>query len=508
MTALGDTIPEDGPVGAAWETTRQRANKFTGLDTPIDILKAMDKLPTTDVGNACRLVLLAQGNFRYCPALGWLVWNEKYWVRDELGTVINYAKMVSVILEYLGKGKGSQSKGKILAMVALAQTEPDVATLISRFDIDPWVLNVRNGTIDLRTGWLRPHCREDLITRMCPVDYQSELGSQGLFRDFMLQLLPPDIAEYLLRVYGYGLTGFATEQFLTILYGEGSNGKSTLEEYVQWLMGDYAIMANEGFLEEQRFKGHPTELARLSGKRLIVAVETGEGRKLNETRVKAITGSDRLTGRFMNKDFFEFDPTWTVTMATNHKPLIRGTDHAIWRRVRLVPFLERFVDCEEDTDKHSHCKDRELSEKLRSDKEASKALNLLIEACKRWQEKSLWAPESVMVATEQYQSEMDDAGRFITECCEQDADAESSETANTLYFAYIAWAESEDQAPMKQTMFGRKLTDKGFDKLRLTSGPRRDQTIRVGLRLKGEWQSIGILKGIAEASLEVNGHSL
>lgn len=227
-----------------------------------------------------------------------------------------------------------------MKMLASAQAIAGIPIQPEDMDRDPWLLNVRNGTIDLRTGALRPHAREDLITRGIDVDYDRAAVCPAWER-FLHQVFGGDVGlvAFVQRAIGYSLTGVITEHVLLVLYGLGSNGKTTLSEALHYLLGpSYAKHAPTDLLLARRGEHHPTELATLHGARLLTSAETGEGRRLAESLVKQLTGGDPVTARRMREDFWQFRPEFKLWLATNHKPQIKGTDHAIWRRIRLIPF--------------------------------------------------------------------------------------------------------------------------------------------------------------------------
>lgn len=452
------------------------------------------QLIRSDTGNA-ELLVEAFGRccVRWTKGAGWFWFNGKHWERDSLDRVVECAKITMRWLrdngpnaDWQGWGASSQSSARISSMVKLAQSHPEVATNIDKFDDQPWLVCVQNGVIDLRTvtvnpetglleAELLPHDPAFLITKISPVHFDPELGTAGLFQKVLNDSLPEaEVQEYLLRLYGYGMTGTAVEHTLPLLWGGGQNGKTLTQEYVAWIYGTYAVAANEDLLIEQNNSGHPTEIARLFGARLVYCSETGENAKLNEKRVKKITGGNTQTGRFMNKDFFDFEPSWLVTMDTNYKPKIVGSDDGIWRRVSVIPYLVRIRD--EDKDEH-------LPEKMRTAEEGSKALNLILKGLVQWTEDGLDPPKAVQLASDLYRSEMDDVGRFVKECCETGVPLDRSSPSVNIFEAYGVWSATENLTPMSSTMFGKKLTSLGYTNHRHKSGPMRDVTVRDGLHL-------------------------
>ena len=278
---------------------------------------------------------------------------------------------------------------------------------------------------------------------------------------------PGSSSPFLQRALGYCLTGDVSEQVLLLFYGMGKNGKSTLVNVLLTLLGPYAMKATSELLMVTRSDRHPTERADLFRKRLVATIETSAGGRLNEVFVKEATGGDPIRARRMREDFWQFDPTHKIILATNHKPEIRGTDYAIWRRMRLVPFTV-VIPPEE--------RDGRLSEKLRA--EYPGILAWLVQGCLQWQQKGLGEPEEVMQATEDYRHEMDVLEHFLEACCVLQASV--SVKASLLYQAYHQWCETSGERSMSQRTFGLRLAERGFTTDRSTHGVRL-------------WRGIGLL---------------
>src|SRR5919107_5291637 len=265
-------------------------------------------------------------------------------------------------------------------------------------DASPDLLNVLNGTIDLRTGELRPHRREDLITKMAPVEYDPNSPVPAWAATLERVLPSPDLRAFFKKLCGYAISGETSEHLLPVLYGTGANGKSTVLSTLLAAAGDYGMQAAPDLLVAKK-GAHPTEVADLFGMRLVASIEVEDGRRLAESLVKQLTGGDKVRARRMRQDFWQFEPTHKVFMAVNHKPEVRGTDTAIWRRIRLIPFTETIPPGEQD---------KKLPEKLRA--ELFGILAWCVEGCLEWQREGLQAPEEVRRATGQYRSEMDVIG--------------------------------------------------------------------------------------------------
>jgi putative DNA primase/helicase len=261
------------------------------------------------------------------------------------------------------------------------------------------------------------------------------------------------LLPFVQKAAGYSLTGDTREQVAFFPWGSGANGKSTFLNAIQGVLGDYAKQTPLETLLLKREGGIPNDLARLHGARFVSAVETESGRRLAEAQLKQMTGGDRLVARFLHQEFFEFVPMFKVWLATNHRPLIRGTDHAIWRRIRLIPFTVRIPDSEQD---------RELAEKLKA--EYPGILRWLAEGCLAWQAEGLGAPEPARSATEGYRREMDALAPFLAERCFTGTAAplEAKVGKAVLYAEYSAWCANAGETLLSQSDFGKALRDRGF----------------------------------------------
>jgi len=254
------------------------------------------------------------------------------------------------------------------------------------------------------------------------------------------------------RLLGYCLTGDVSEQVLPIFHGKGQNGKSTLVNVILDMLGtDYAIKSAADMLLTRYNDAHPTERTDLFGKRFVAAVETDDGRRLAESLVKELTGGDRVRARRMREDFWEFKPTHKVVLACNHKPEVRGTDYAIWRRLRLVPFTVVIPDEE---------KDKQLPQRLQT--ELPGILAWCVVGCCDWLEHGLCAPQEVQAATANYRQEQDRIGDFLAQCCITGNDCRVR--AGGLYSAYKTWAEQAGEHPLSQTRFGKNITERDFER--------------------------------------------
>jgi putative DNA primase/helicase len=406
---------------------------------------------------------------RYCYPWGkWLVYDGVRWRVDDRGAVVRLAKDTARSIfeeakeagddetaKRLGKwASSSLSESKIKSMISLAQSEPGIPVLPDELDASADLLNVLNGTVDLHTGELRQHRREDLITKLSPVEYDPAAPAPTWER-FLERVLPgEELRAFVQRAAGYSATGDTSEQCMFINHGTGANGKTTFQETVSAALGDYAMRTPTEMLLAKRSDGVPNDIARLKGSRFVSASETEEGRRLAESRIKDLTGQDTITARFMRAEWFDFEPVHKLWLSTNHKPEIRGTDQAIWRRIRLVPWTVAIPPAEQD---------KKLPETLRG--ELSGALAWIVRGCLEWRRKGLQAPDEVRRATVEYRAEMDVIGAFLSECCV--VDPERNVSAADLYKAYGEWCKDTGEAQVKQRRFGGQLTERGaFERYR------------------------------------------
>ena len=414
----------------------------------------------TDLGNARRFVAWEGGDLRYChPWKRWLIYGGKRWDVDDRGEIVKRAKTIPARIhreaadaadeqtrKALGKHAAATEHARsIAAMIKLS--EPEVPVVPDELDPDPWKFNVLNGTLDLRSGRLREHSRADLITKMAPVEYDP-MAKAPLWEETLERVLPSEeVRAFFKRLCGSALAGVVAEHILPILYGTGANGKSTVINTLLEVWGEYGIQAAQDLLIAKK-GAHPTELADLFGMRFVASVETEDGRRFAESLVKQLTGGDKVRARRMREDFWQFTPTHTVFLATNHRPEVRGTDLGIWRRIHLIPFTETIPPEEQDT---------ALPEKLRG--ELSGILAWAVEGCLEWRLDGLKPPDEVLTATKEYREEMDVLGAFLDECCQ--LGPERNVAASDLYQAYGSWCLNNGESQETQRKFGRRLTERG-----------------------------------------------
>jgi len=429
----------------------------------------------TDLGNARRFVARYRGTVLYCEGWSrWLLWDSMRWAEDERLEV--FARATDLIRSLYAMAKRikdederkaflshlikSESHRSIHAMVTLAKSDRAVARHPDDFDNDPWLCAVKNGTLALRTGRLRPHDQKDMITKLAPVIYDPSARCPNwlAFLD-MIMLGRQSLVEFLKRALGSSLTGITSDKAMFILYGPGGdNGKSTMVEVIEMLLGNYARRTPVETFLKKREGTIPNDIARLRGARFVWAAENDRGVRLAESLIKEMTGGDRMAARFLHGEFFEFMPTFKIWFATNHKPTIRG-DPAIWRRLKLVPFDYTIP---QDKQKKRH----EVMAMFQS--ELPGVLNWALDGCLEWQRDGLGVPEEVIDATREYEAEQDTFSMFLEEKCVRVSNARVLSLA--LYREYKAWAEEHGETPASHKTFASLMSERGFAKTKTKIG--------------------------------------
>lgn len=433
----------------------------------------------TDLGNAERMVALHGENLRYSyPLNAWYVWDGARWRKDDIGEVQRRA--VATIRSMLAEIKmlpagsdeaqalykhamKSEGERRIAAMIVLAKGLPGIAIMPEELDSDPWALNVINGTIDLRTGALRPHRKADLNTKMAPVRYDAEARSETW--DAFLQRATStngELLDFLQRAAGYALTGLTREEKLFFVHGPSRTGKTTFLEALLACVGDYGATASlDAFLEQKYRASHSEELACLEGVRLVICAESRKGRRWDEERVKQITGGDTVRARAMYKDSTEWLPRLKLWVASNTRPRVAWESDAMWERIVEVPFVVPIPPEERRSD---------LKEKLRDHVMSGPAiLAWAVQGCIAWQQRRLVAPEIVQVATEVYRDEMDPLGEWVAECAE--LGPQHWTATRELYGDYKDWCgENQVRFPLAPKDFGQRLRGFGCEPRQKANG--------------------------------------
>jgi putative DNA primase/helicase len=389
----------------------------------------------------------------------WLYWTGTHWQIDR--TLHAFDLVRALCREAAAEcnneklARALASAKTVAAVERLAKSDDRLSAKTDQWDLDPWLLNTPDSTIDLRTGKTRPHYPEDHITKVSAV---APSGDCPMWLAFLERVTGGDheLETFLQRMFGYALTGDTSAQALFFLFGTGANGKSVCIDTVSGIMGDYHRTAPIETFTASHSDRHPTDLAGLRGARLVTAVETEEGRRWAEARIKALTGGDKIAARFMRQDFFEFTPQFKLVIAGNHKPSLRSVNEAIRRRFHLVPFTVT-IPAEE--------RDPNLRDKLKV--EWPGILRWLVDGCLAWQREGLSPPAAVLNATSAYLEAEDVLAAWVEEHCIRDATAWTS--SNKLFASWKSFAEQAGEFVGSAKSFAQKLRNEGFSR----SGRRR-----------------------------------
>ena len=396
---------------------------------------------------------------KYCHEIGkWFTWDGTKWAVDNgkiLGLAINTVKRIYTEADESDQklrthALKSENVARIRGLITLAQAKCQKIEL-DQFDIDKMVLNVGNGILDLTDGTLHPHDPDKNHSKIAGANYDKN-ATCPVWLAFLDKIFAgnAELIGFIQRTIGYSLTADVTEEIFLILWGNGNNGKSTLTDTIGAVLGDYTRVAAPDIFMRNKVNQHPTEIADLKGARFVSSEESDKNIRLNEGRVKMMVGTRKIKARMMRQDFFEFEQEYKLWFATNHKPVITGTDNGIWRRIQLVPFKVKIP--EHEVDKH-------LLKKL--DKELSGILKWAVEGCLAWQRDGIQIPDIVKAATEEYRLESDILGSFIDDCCVLGLNIRVK--AGELYSKYETWCDENGENSISNREFGKQIKIRGFD---------------------------------------------
>ena len=415
----------------------------------------------TDVGNSERFAEWQGEQVKYCHEMGkWFTWDGTKWAVDNgkiIGLAINTVKRIYNEANESDQklrihALKSENVARIRGLVTLAQAKCQIE--LDQFDRDKMALNVGNGILDLTDGTLRPHDPDKNHSKIAGTNYDKS-ATCPIWLTFLDKIFAgnTELIEFIQRAIGYSLTADITEEMFLILWGNGNNGKSTLTDTIGAVLGDYTRVAAPDIFMRNKVNQHPTEIAGLKGARFVSSEESDKNIRLNEGRIKMMTGTRKITARMMRQDFFEFEQEYKLWFATNHKPVITGTDTGIWRRIQLVPFTVKIP--EHEVDKH-------LLKKL--DKELSGILTWAVEGCLAWQRGGIQIPDIVKAATEEYRLESDVLGNFIEDCCV--LDPKTRVKTGELYTCYEKWCDDNGERALNNANFGKQIKERGIDKIK------------------------------------------
>lgn len=401
---------------------------------------------------------------------GWFHYNGKTWAMDQEGHIKSLAdKTIEKMKEetvYVPEGSDEETMKKAFdkhvkatrssrgKTSMLKETEHLLSIKPEEFDSDKNLFNVQNGYLDLKTGTLHNHDRNKFFTKISSVEY-TDKADCPMWMEFLNTIFDGDqsLINYIQRAVGYSLSGSTEEQIMFILHGNGRNGKSVFLDIITEIFGNYSInIQPQTIMVKQQTSGANSDIARLSGARFVTTTEPNEGVRFDEGLVKQLTGGDKVTARFLYGDEFDFNPEFKLWMATNHKPIIRGTDDGIWRRLAIIPFTVQIP---------LNKVDKRLKHKLKREMKA--ILNWMSEGYSLWRESGLQEPECIRLQRAQYRVEMDSVETFIEECCLVTPNGKVKSKA--FYQAYREWAKENGQYMMSSTKLGREMGNK-FSKLR------------------------------------------
>jgi putative DNA primase/helicase len=411
------------------------------------------------LGMAIKLAERSGNRLLHVHGIGWHYWDGKRWVADDRGKarravhkVIARERVSTETLPAEEREKRArqiaryETAGAITGILTEAAALEVFAATVSDLDADPYLLNVANGTLDLRTLELRPHAPTDRITKLCRGAYRKDAESE-LWQGFLARILPDtQVRAFVQRLIGLSLLGRVKEHVLPIFTGDGANGKGTTYLTVKFALGDYAQIADPD-LFMHRDGAHPTGEMDLLGARFVVVSETEQDRRLAEATVKRLTGGDTIKARRMRQDFVEFEPSHLAVLVTNHLPKARGDDPAVWRRIRVVPFNVVIPEGE---------RDGELPERLEA--EADAVLSWAVAGYVDYAKRGLSEPQSVLVATDDYRTASDAVARFIGEECHPAGKVSAGE----LFDAWDRWRKLDGAEEISKKALGQALSRIGF----------------------------------------------
>lgn len=435
-------------------------------------------LARSDDGNAQALIDQHGDRLRYCAERGrWLAWDGNVWQWQQTGGGFarELAKDIARALPETGTEAQNHKRRALSAkgtsdMLIQAATDLRITVTIDDLDAHPWELNTPGGILDLRTGQLRPSDPAKLHTMItsCAPDFTAD---PAMWLRFLAQTFPlQELVDYMQRLVGYSAVGEVREHLLPFAYGNGGNGKGVFLEALVAVLGDYATTSPNGFLMSSNYAPHTTEIARLAGKRMVLASEVNEDDRFDEAKVKQLAGGDSLTARFMRQDDFTFRPSHQIWLMGNHQPAVESGGHSFWRRLRLIPFTHTVADENRIED---------LQGILARD-HGPAVLAWIAQGAAAYAQVGLQEPAGVKAATEDYAHSVDTVGRFLEEECTLhlgDAAQHFATTVSALRSSYDRWCADNGETPLKGRAFQTQLTRNGI--LTGTKAPRASGGVRM-----------------------------
>ncbi|MFF1597711.1 phage/plasmid primase, P4 family [Streptomyces mirabilis] len=425
-------------VAATQSLAERTGADFVSRDQGVDAARMLGELTKlygeSHAISAYALVAWTDGRIKHAPELGFMVWNGKVWEKSETKVRQEIHRM-GAALALAGEtvaAKGFLNTGSIDSVLKELKSVPSVHVNALDFDAATHLLCFRNGTVDLRTGKLRPHSPADMMTHALDIDFNASATAPRWER-FLTEIFPdnPELPDYMRRMVGYGITGDVSEQAFAVLWGKGANGKSVFTDTLTSVFRNVTRTTGFATFEEKANGGIPNDIAALRGSRLVMASEGEAGKPMSEATLKRATGKEMMQARFLRKEFFEFKPQFLIMLATNHKPRFKGQDEGLWRRVKLIPFSRWFAPNE---------RDYELDRKLLAEAEGIAAW--AVRGAVEWYARGLGEPETITAATKEYRETSDALAGFFPGVLVKDAG--STMNGTDVFTAYLDWCEAEN----------------------------------------------------------------
>lgn len=455
----------------------------------VDVLQSLTaKYGESDTLNAHALVAWTDGRIKFAPGLGFYVWNGRVWERSEVKVRQEVHRMGAALMlsgTEMGRraAKGFTMRRGIDDLINELRSVPSVHVDAVAFDARPDLLSFANGTVDLRTGDLRPHDKADMLTYCLEVAYLPDAPCPR-WVSFLEEIFPdhPELVSYMQRLIGYGITGSVAEQCFAVLYGKGANGKSVLTDTLTAVVRPVTTTTPFATFEEKSGGGIPNDVAALRGARLVMASEGESGKPMSEAVLKRVTGKDMIAARFLRQEFFEFKPTFLLMLATNHQPKFRGQDEGLWRRVKLIPFTRWFAPEE---------RDHTLDQKLLAESEGIAAW--AVRGAVEWYANGLGDPAVITESTRDYKETSDALAGFFSKDPNEPAilvaDASARTNGADAFNAYLEWCEAENlpvAERWRRTTFYSAMHERGASKTKTAKG-----IALVGVRLVASRSTVG-----------------
>ncbi|MFJ2783669.1 MULTISPECIES: phage/plasmid primase, P4 family [unclassified Streptomyces] len=451
-------------VELATRTGADTVSRDQGAEAAEILAKLVGTYGESDAMNSHALVAWSGGRIRYASGLGFYTWDGRVWVRSDMRVRQEIHRMGAALV-LAGQNqlaRGFTMTSRIDALLTELCSVPNVSIGATDFDDRPDLLNFRNGTVDLRTGLLRPHDQADLLTYALDIDYRPDAPCPR-WEAFLQEIFPgmPDMPAYIQRMIGYGITGHTAEQTFSVFWGKGANGKSVLVDTITSVFRAIVRTTPFSTFEERKSGGIPNDVAALRGARLVMASEGEAGKPMSESILKRVTGKDMISARFLRQEFFEFKPSFLLLLATNHKPKFRSQDEGLWRRVKLVPFKRWFAPAERDP---------ELDTKLLGEAEGIAAW--AVRGAVDWYREGLRDPQVITGASREYRETSDPLAGFLPGVLEW-ADESVVMNGTDAFNLYRDWCEAENLPAKEQwtrRAFYEAMEERGAVRKRTNKG--------------------------------------